>query len=170
MTRLHQLVCCGLSLKRMDKRIPCSLRLTHGKTMRRWLHWKRFLSLADGSVVFNHHASMAAAIFIPSSLFMSLKNWIEAPVFADVMQHKLCKPCKASSMCALNSKGLVHPLMSSVLFFIKLNSFTSTAAQHYQTGIILSILWQKKTSSVIMVSSETDFHCDTISVFTTRLH
>lgn len=87
---------------------------------------KQISSLAEKSVVFNHHTSKAAAIFIPSSLFMSLKNLIEAQAFADVMQHKLCKPCKATSMCALNAKRFTHPLMSSVLFFIKLNSFTST--------------------------------------------
>lgn len=36
------------------------------------------------------------------------------------MQRKLCKPRRASSMCALNSEGFVPPLMSSALVSIKL--------------------------------------------------
>lgn len=81
---------------------------------------KMISSVADKSLVFYHHTSIAAAIFIPSSLFMSLKNFIEAQVFDDVMQHKLCKRRRASPMCALNSEGFTPPLMSSVLVFIRL--------------------------------------------------
>lgn len=63
---------------RVDKRGPSSLKrgmcLTHWKKKKKVTAIEKISSLADKSVVFCRHTSIANAVFILSSLFVSLET------------------------------------------------------------------------------------------------
>lgn len=129
----------------MDKRGPCSLnRECAWRTGRRSegdCNEKDFVLGRQKRGVLSSHIN--SRVYIYSLIFIyEFRNLIEAQVFANVMQHKLRTPCKASWMCILNSGGHTRLLKWSVLVFTKLNGFTS--AEHYKTEFIFPFIWQKK--------------------------